>query len=478
MFAPQVEFVQRHTHSCQKRKGKECGVALLLNVRRQRIATSFLEIALIAPSSVCKMKSYILTLFVFFAPCDFWTTPLYSQDQPESYSVTVAKDSFIVTGYRVLAKTAGQWKTVGNFTFPTVSMLLKYRPHVRSHFGFDEGRERFIDVVQDVSSTISAVCEADGKVWVGFGFYEGEGWEGYGGIGFYDPNTNKVGVLRHPALVDCSVKSMMVTDTALCIQTVGHYELSSTVGNGLVIISRRTLFARAIVPPGTSTLWDKDDPASADSFYNKPIPEIMDDHRFVENSVPQYPPTVVATFQTLGLDSFMVRMANEERTIRERAASSAKVIQDTLKLPRQDGGWVSRGARTGIELEAGTYYRLGPDGAYYMVDLACPVSGVAFFRILVTGAYPFSENFGIRPSNVYPGFIDDDKRYMVVQEGESWVRETDRTRVFISIDKLETRNTSCIINGQPRGFQYFNPVIVSSRSPGIAGVAVRGAPNA
>ena len=33
-FALSVEFVQRHTHYCQKRKRIECGVALLLNVIR------------------------------------------------------------------------------------------------------------------------------------------------------------------------------------------------------------------------------------------------------------------------------------------------------------------------------------------------------------------------------------------------------------------------------------------------------------
>ena len=309
------------------------------------------------------MKVNIFTLFVFFATCHFCATPLYSQDQPESYSVTVAKDSFIVSGYRVLTKTVNQWEIVNNFTVPTVSLLLKYRPHVRSHFGFDEEKDRFIDVVEDVSSTISAVCEADGRVWVGFGFYEGEGWEGYGGIGFYDPMTNTIGVLRHPALIDYSVKSMVVTDTMLYIQTAGHYELSSSVGNGLVIINRKTLFATAIIPPGTSTLWDKDDPASADSFYNKSIPEIINDRRFTENNVAQYPAPIVASFETIGLDSLMVRTAFEERTMRERAVSSAKLLRkDMLTLPGQDGGLMVRGGQIGVELWGGSFFMRDPGG--------------------------------------------------------------------------------------------------------------------
>lgn len=383
--------------------------------------------------------------------CLCWVGPLWCQDQQRTYIATIAQDSFIVVGYEISSNISGQWKTVARFTVPTVSLLLQYRPYVRNHFGFNETEKGFIDVVEDVSSTIDTAFLADGKLWVGFGFYEGEGWEGYGGIGFYDPKTKKVGVLRHPALIDYSVKAMMVTDTMLYVQTIGNYEIESTVGNGLVMINRRSLEARALVPPGTSTSRNKDDTASVAPLYNKPIPELLRDNRLVEKSVPQYVPTLAESIQAIGIDSFMIKTAHEEKATRNRAASKAKITEDVLKFPRPDNGWLVKGENTSVELNAGILSSFNP---------GCAINGITHFIIQVTGAFPFSENFGIRPAYVYPGLIDDDKRYMLANEGDSWIRETSRIRLLISIDTLKTQNKSCSINGKPKNFQYFSSVVV------------------
>jgi hypothetical protein len=137
--------------------------------------------------------------------------------------------------------------------------------------------------------------------------------------------------------------------------------------------------------------------------------------------------------------------------MRERAAADATVARDVLRLPREDGGWVSQGAMTGVRLEAGTLSSLSP---------VCTITGVAYFSIQVTEALSFSENFGIRPARVYPGFIDNDSRPRIAEQGDSWIRETSKTRVTFTLDSLGTHEQSCVVNGQAVSFQYFNPVTV------------------
>jgi hypothetical protein len=300
-----------------------------------------------------KMNSHILTFSAFIATCSFLTANLKSQDKPPSFYVTVAQDSFVIAGYQVSMKSGDEWKPVGNFVCPTVTMLQKYRHDVRDHFGFDEEKLRFFDVVREVSSTVSSVCVGDSKIWFGFGFYEGEGWEGYGGVGFFDLTTNRFGVLRHPALIDYSVESLMITDTMIYIKTAGHYELSSSVGNGLVMLNRKTLLVRAIVPPGTPTLWDKDDPVNVGALYNRSISEILSDPQFLNKPAPQFPPATLEYCRSVGLDSFMVETQQHERAMRDAANIQARtVIDTTLTLNQISRLWaIGYGIDSGVLVE-------------------------------------------------------------------------------------------------------------------------------
>lgn len=414
------------------------GCVVPVNVMRQCTANSVITLYLVDS----KMERHIFYLLTGLVSHQLLSGPLHGQDV-SSFAVTVGQDSFVAIGSQISKRIDGQWTTVAEFTIPTVSLLLQYRPHVRSHFGFDEQTENFIDIVQDVSSTISTACEAEGRIWVGFSFYEGEGSEGYGGIGFYDPTTNKIGVLRHPALIDYSVKSMLITDTALYIQTAGHYELSSTVGNGLVIVDRNTLLAKAITPPGTPTLWDKDDPASADSFYNRPISVILNDDRFMQQEVPQFPYEILRDFKNIGLDSLMVRSARAEAAVRERAVLNARLKgRDVLTMPTQDAGWTPYGTQTGVSISAGRF--------------DCQVNGVAFFGMWV----PSHGAFFIRPNKAYPSLMHSDKNYVVATKGQVFTRDEFRLQWRITIDKLETKTESCVISGEPTDVEFFNSIIV------------------
>lgn len=363
------------------------------------------------------------------------------------------RDSLLAVNYAVYQKSADAWALRGEFVVPTVSLLLQYRPHVVEHFGFDESKEKFVGVVEDVSSAITAVAFDKTTVWVGFGFYEGEGWEGIGGIGFVDLQTGRVGVLRHPALVDCSVESLLVTDTVIYAMTVGHYELTQTIGNGLVTIDRRTLRAMGKVPFGNGILWDKDSEENVQAQYRKSILSLISDSTLHEREIPQYSEEQLKEASRCGVDSFMVACVQQERAVRGRAVSAAKVLFiDTIPLPAVTGGAESRGARSGVSL-----YGWGRDS----LAKNCSVTGFTCFQIEIPESFFFPGNLGIRPTNVYPGLIDDDNRWIIVSQGKSFFSETSKERITITLEKLETHETDCRLGVNVGPIEYFKSVRVS-----------------
>jgi hypothetical protein len=154
---------------------------------------------------------------------------------------------------------------------------------------------------------------AGDKIWVGFSFYEGEGNQGYGGIGYYDLATGNLGVLRHPALVNHSVKDLVVTEEMIFVATIDEFELSREVGNGLVIIDRKTLQVRALVPPGTPVVWHKDGGGNVALYYDKSIPEILADPRFISKPAEGWDPIELGAALKMGLEDYMMKAAERER---------------------------------------------------------------------------------------------------------------------------------------------------------------------
>jgi len=215
--------------------------------------------------------------------------------------------------YEILSDSLGDVRALAHFPGPSVELLLQYRPQIIGHFGYDEDNEEFRSGLGEIESVISAATLANNKIWVGFSFYEGEGNEGYGGIGFYDLQTGEIGVLRHPALVNHSVRELMITDEMIYVATIDEFELSREIGNGLVIIDRKTLQVSALAPPGTSVVWHKDGGENAALFYDKSIAEILADRRFVSKKVEGWNPNDFITALNLGLERYMIQMAEQER---------------------------------------------------------------------------------------------------------------------------------------------------------------------
>lgn len=119
--------------------------------------------------------------------------------------------------------------------------------------------------IRFVGSDIGPTVVADGKIWFGLNFYEGQGSDGMGGIGFFDPHTRRIGILRHPALIDCSAERIEVDANQIRVLTSWHGELAHDICNGLVTIDRKTLASTLQLPQGkVELIQQKDDVLNPD----------------------------------------------------------------------------------------------------------------------------------------------------------------------------------------------------------------------
>ena len=229
-----------------------------------------------------------------------------------------------------LKKNGNPWQKTASFARPTVCLLETYRPEVRRHFYLDEEKDLLFNAVEDVVSTIVTSIQADNKIWVGFSFYEGEGWEGYGGIGFFDTSTREMGVLRHPALVNCSVQSLKVTKDKIYVATIANYELSSGVCNGLVVIDLMTSEAKTLKPPGPALLKHKDGGENGLQYYDKQI---------VESDVENFTSEVRDQIQQMSLEQFMIEEYKREKQKREQAVANARLVKNETVMVDSSSNW-------------------------------------------------------------------------------------------------------------------------------------------
>ena len=227
--------------------------------------------------------------------------------------LNVGEESFQIQGMVIAQSRDGQTDTIFSFTKPSLETLLRYRPNVTSYFGYDSSRYQLADLVSLNETWIGAATASPDTIWVGFAYYEGEGSESVGGIGFYDIKTHTAGVLRHPCVVDWSIQEMLVTQDTIYLKTFGMYEGGSTYGNGLVAINRRTLQASARVPPGSEILSDKDDPSAENNLYTSRISELILDKTFLPKTVSQFSNSDSTVIQELGPLNFMIRTAEREK---------------------------------------------------------------------------------------------------------------------------------------------------------------------
>lgn len=81
-----------------------------------------------------------------------------------------------------------------------------------------------LEEAYEIEQKVSACTEYSGYVWFGIEFYEGEGVDGVGGVGRYNPKTRKMEIRRPELLRDSSINQIAYAANSLWIGTTGYYE--------------------------------------------------------------------------------------------------------------------------------------------------------------------------------------------------------------------------------------------------------------
>lgn len=370
------------------------------------------------------MRTYVLTLLLTAAtlqPALAQPGPLYLKADGREYKVE---------GRSIWAGSGLEWEEVATFPQPTIPLLAAYRPDVAAHAGSTYQEGTWADAVHDVESEIGTAAVHEGKIWVGFQFYEGEGFEGIGGLGFFDLGTRQVGVLRHPALVDCSADTLLVTEAAVHVKTTAFYELSQGVCNGAVTLDRTTLAAQAVVPPGTSTWWNQDGSENAAAFYNQSLPDILRDGRFVPLEVEALSEAALERVAEVGAEAFMQEWAAMEREARHRAeAEAAVVIDKTIELFAGAEQQRIEDEETGLDFWTGWHY-VGHD----------PCAGEGFA--------PFSVGSYWQKRRIYPEAFPAEEAgtevpYSRVRKGVIWSEETAHYTLRVVLEDYTLTESTC-----------------------------------
>lgn len=213
-------------------------------------------------------------------------------------------------------------------------------PHITKAMVAHYSSDQNLDEIDEFESGIESAVVAEKRLWFGLSFYAGEGTDGMGGIGFFDPKLKKIGILRHPALVNCSVKAIQVTPLEILALTYSQGELSEGICNGLVAINRKTLASTLQKPKGNlQILWDKDGELSAEEKlvgkqYENASGELAAYFRNWPKKVgPTFTASELEKIDSIGLENYMLHQAEDEYNWFDQSVAHGKIIfEQSCKL--------------------------------------------------------------------------------------------------------------------------------------------------
>lgn len=268
-----------------------------------------------------KITFILLVVFPLVSYCQF----------NDSLKFEFKNEMYFINSYDIYKNNNGKYTNQATFPLPNIEMLTHYRPDIVKNFGYDSQNYRLFDMIEVIESYISAYTISGNKIWVGFSFYEGEGCEGYGGIGFYDVQNSGIGILRHPALVDCSIDEMKILDSSIYIKTICNYELSSTLCNGIVVLDTNTLDVYSLKPNGPSLIQHKDGGINVSDIYNRPISELIIDTTLLKNKTKDYVESVKNKILNAGFENYMIsKYKNELKSYDDLKENSDFILNDTV----------------------------------------------------------------------------------------------------------------------------------------------------
>ena len=357
------------------------------------------------------------------------------------------------------------WKEIQSFPLPTFQRLITYRPSVSdNHFG----NRSLINLITSIRYEVNCTAIYDNIIWVGFGFYEGEGSEGYGGIGYFDIQSNSIGVLRLPALVDYSVDSIWVTHDAIYLRTVGHYELSSSVGNGIIIIDKNTYSITSLLPPGTTVLWDKDSDESAGKYYDRPLHEILSDKRFHRKQLELGSDSVRLAIVESGLGHFMKQTARSEKLERSMLFSHVRQIVDTTFIVSSDDILFNTDH---------VYFHISPSD-YWVKNYCQLFAGADMFSLFISVDDEQSLSCEIVAENPSIRTCPNSKRYTDITNQEDCLMLNNgsnvrryiagfRNEVFVTIESPKIFSSQCKEKDTRFTYNYFRCLSIRLQINGI-----------
>lgn len=84
----------------------------------------------------------------------------------------------------------------------------------------------------EIRVDVGPVTAHEGRVWFGLTFYDGEGLDGVGGIGWFDPASREAEMIYPDALADWSVSAIAGADGEIVLG-LARYPEGATVGGGI-----------------------------------------------------------------------------------------------------------------------------------------------------------------------------------------------------------------------------------------------------
>jgi len=302
--------------------------------------------------------------------------------------------------YSIEKQIDGDWITEATYIDPTFSLLKKYQdmiPREGFHKRWYERTDLF-DVTTAIEMNLQAPQIHNNKIWFGIGYYDGEGWRGYGGIGFYDPDTQEFGILRHPSLVGCSVREIYFSADRIYISTYAQYEGSRSICNGVVELNLLSFKSKSWLPTNIEDDLYKyaDEWFKYQKYYDKSIREIIEDERFIRMPADvDFDPAEISNLRKCGLETYMLNQFHNEMQARRHAIENQIIVIDTtITIDESHQTIHIRNSRedTGIQL---------------LTDLPREIRDLELLSYIKINMYTFAnlyrleENFVIHPQDEY-----------------------------------------------------------------------------
>ncbi|OGI47665.1 MAG: hypothetical protein A2151_03175 [Candidatus Muproteobacteria bacterium RBG_16_65_34] len=368
---------------------------------------------------------------------------------------TVNGQTFQIGGYGISGAENGDDKYSIDLPNTTNAVLRHYRTDIDKTFDYV------------VDTTIGPTAVAENKIWFGLNFYSGEGHEGIGGVGFFDPKTLKVGLLRHPAIIDCATRSIEVTTKYIAVLTHRAGEYWAGDCKGLIFIDRETLSY-------TTYRWNREKMHRHGDIYKDPAlvkkhilamreRRIGPLHDLLEKiGGPVLNEQLASLVKAKGLDTVMLEQAELERSWFRGAVETGETLLAQRCLLEVDKTWSLKCDRQGTG-EVGVRV-----SSVNMLGNFCEPGGILGLQLdtnetashgVEAQVFPAGRTYyGVYPAGrTYYGSTTEKQKYPIAKAGVEWSKYAYGVLHTLHIDSAEIKPMVC----KPQFARYSGPGIHS-----------------